>query len=331
MPLWMYFNGMSRFHDKWYTRIFSDPHVVQDLLCSFVREEFVRELDFSTLKKLNTKFIPVSEKSRHADVVYEVKSHGQSAYIYLFLEFQSTVDRFMALRMARYMFEFYQEIQRLNSDQFLNPPFPILIYNGDETWNAPTSFTDLLYPSSIPRKYLPEFTYFKIAINEIPKRDLVKIRNAAAAIFYVENSTSEDMAKNRKELVSLLSAVLKKEGAQIVQDIIDRIFITFKFAGKTPEIKTLNDLTEVSSMWETAVKKHDELVFEKGIEKGIDQGIEEGKKYTTERMLERGMSLEDIHAITGFAKSKIAALKRKWASHKTATQPTRGRIRAVRT
>ncbi|NLW31743.1 MAG: Rpn family recombination-promoting nuclease/putative transposase, partial [Fibrobacter sp.] len=41
-------------------------------------------------------------------MVYEIKSDGQSAYIYLFLEFQSTVDRFMALRMNRYLLEFYQ-------------------------------------------------------------------------------------------------------------------------------------------------------------------------------------------------------------------------------
>jgi predicted transposase/invertase (TIGR01784 family) len=309
---------MSRFHDKWYTRIFSDPQIMQDLLCSFVREEFVQELDFSSLKKLNTKFVPISEKSRHADVVYEVKSHGQSAYIYLFLEFQSTVDRFMALRMARYLFEFYQEIQHLNRTQLLNPPFPILIYNGDDTWNAPTSFSELLYPSSIPKKYIPEFTYFKIAINEIPRRDLVKIRNAVAAIFYVENSTPEDIMHNRKELVSLLSAVLEKEGVQIVQDIVDRIHSTHKFPGKMPEIKSLEDLTEVSSMWETAVKKHDEMILERGIEqgiergieRGIEQGIENGKLDTALKMLDRGMSLDDIVAITGLSKSKIDALKR---------------------
>ena len=75
----IYFDVMSRYHDKWYTRIFSDPHVVEDLLRSFVHEKFVDDLDFSSLKKLNTKFVPVSERSRHADVIYEVKSHGQTA------------------------------------------------------------------------------------------------------------------------------------------------------------------------------------------------------------------------------------------------------------
>ena len=50
---------MSLKHDKWYTRIFSDPKIIEELLRSFVHEPFVNELDFSSLKKLNTKFIPV--------------------------------------------------------------------------------------------------------------------------------------------------------------------------------------------------------------------------------------------------------------------------------
>lgn len=74
---------MSRYHDKWYTRLFSDPKIVEELLVSFVHEDFVKDLDFSTIRKLNTKFVPVSGHSRHADLVFEIKANGQSAYIYL--------------------------------------------------------------------------------------------------------------------------------------------------------------------------------------------------------------------------------------------------------
>jgi predicted transposase/invertase (TIGR01784 family) len=316
---------MSRHHDKWYTRIFSDPQIVKDLLISFVHEDFVKKLDFSSLKKLNTKFIPVSEKSRHADVVYEVTSRGQSAYIYLFLEFQSTVDRFMALRMARYLFEFYQEIQLLSKKPLLNPPFPILIYNGEEPWNAPTRFSELLHPSSIPRKYMPEFTYFKIAINEIPKRDLVKIRNAVAAIFYAESCTPDDIARNRMELVSLLKTVLKTEGIQIVREIVNRIHTTNKFIGNAPVIKTLHDLTEVSSMWENAVKKHEEKFFEKGIEKGIEMGFENGKIDVADKMLKQGLVMDDIQAFTGLSRNKIQRLKLKLRTPKSTVSRHRAR------
>ncbi|HEX2956007.1 MAG TPA: Rpn family recombination-promoting nuclease/putative transposase [Chitinispirillaceae bacterium] len=133
---------MSRHHDKWYTRIFSGPRIVEELL------------------------------------------------------------RSMAMRMGRYIFEFYQEIQKLSNLALLNPAFPILIYNGNAKWDAPEKFSELLHQSSIPKEYLPEFKYFKIAINEISKRELVKIRNAVAAVFYIENSSAADMTSNWKELVN---------------------------------------------------------------------------------------------------------------------------------
>ena len=106
---------MSRYHNQWYTRHFSDPRIVQELLESFVHEQFVKELDFSSIRKLNTRFVPASGSSRQADLVFEIKTRGQTAYIYLFLEFQSTVDRFMALRMNRYITEFYEELRKVKT------------------------------------------------------------------------------------------------------------------------------------------------------------------------------------------------------------------------
>ena len=35
----------------WYTRLFSDPRIVEELLRSFVHEEFVKDLDFASIKK----------------------------------------------------------------------------------------------------------------------------------------------------------------------------------------------------------------------------------------------------------------------------------------
>ena len=266
----------------------------------------MQELDFSSLKKLNTKFIPVSEKSRHADVVYEIKSRGQSAYIYLFLEFQSTVDRFMALRMGRYLFEFYQEIQRLEKSDTLNPPFPILIYNGNDQWTAPDRFSELLHPSAIPGEYLPEFRYFKIAINEIPKRDLVRIRNAVAAVFYIENSSIAEMSQNWKELVSLLKSVLEKDGIEILRAIMDRIYQIHKLPANSKTISRIEDLTEVQSMLETNTKNWEKSVFEKGIEKGIEKTQIE----MVEKMVLNGMNNTDIRKITGLSLQKITQMRK---------------------
>jgi predicted transposase/invertase (TIGR01784 family) len=311
---------MSKLHDNWYTLLFNDPTIIEELLRSFVHEEFVNDLDFSVIKKINTKYVSPSEKSRQADEVFEIKSKsGHSAYIYIFIEFQSTVDRFMALRMGRYMFESYQEMQSLKKSEYLNPSFPILLYNGDQKWTAPESFSELLIPSSIPKEYLPEFRYFKIAINEIPKRDLVKIRNAIAAVFYVEGSSPKELSKNRQELVSLLASVMKKDGSAIVNVLLDRIHSTLKLPKTSRAIATIEDLIKESGMWEENVKKWEAEVFEKGekmgVKKGVEQGIKQGgdKKTIeiTEKMIDNGMSTADICKITGLPNNKILQIRRR--------------------
>ncbi|MDO5575674.1 MAG: Rpn family recombination-promoting nuclease/putative transposase [Fibrobacter sp.] len=297
---------MPSYHDKWYTRIFSDPKIVEDLLRSFVTEDFVKDLDFTSLKKLNGKFVPVSGNSRHADIVYEIKSHGISTFIYIFLEFQSTVDYNMAMRMARYMLEFYQE-NEVKCDSLYCPPFAILIYSGNAKWTASDSLRDLFIKSVVPNKYIPDFHYFKIAINEIPKRDLVRIRSAVSTIFYVENSTPEEIACNYSELFSLFRSIIEKDpdAVRVVDAIVERIYKTQKIEDKAPVIKSIDDLVEAESMWEMAVKEYQQKIKAQGKLEGIEQGkIEDAQK-----MLKMGLPIEQIAQITGFDKEKIERLK----------------------
>lgn len=290
--------------------MFSDPRVVKGLLRSFVHEKFVDDLDFSSMKKLNTKFIPVSENSRQADLVFEINLKGQTAYIYLFIEFQSTVDRFMALRMARYQFEFYQEIQTMTKSYSLSPSFSILIYNGDSRWTAPERFSELLLESSIPKEYLPEFKYFKIAINEIPKRELVKLRNAAAGVFYIENEDILSSGKNIEELVSLLNGILEKDGGDLVRALVNRIYEVSGFEGECKELERIEDLTKVGSMLELNVKRWKEKMLEEGIEKGIELGLEQGKIDSVTRLVELGMDDTFIVKATGLPIEKVQAISK---------------------
>jgi len=289
---------MVKIHDTWYKTLFSNPSVVEDLLTSFVKEQFVKDLDFTSIKKLNASFVSQEFKNRESDVIYEIKSHGQSTYIYLLIEFQSTVDRFMAMRMASYVFQFHQQVQENTKCELLQPVFPILLYNGDRPWTAPEQFSKLLAPSDIPKKYLPEFRYYKIAINEIDKRKLVELRNAVATVFYIENSTPKEIDKNHQELIELLKGVFTKEGAMLVDSIVRWMQSAQKIKLKAKPIKNIQDLMEVSPMWETAVKKHEDTLIQMGREQGIEQGIE----------LEKHHILIDLLTIK-FGKSESAEKK----------------------
>ncbi|RKZ84336.1 MAG: transposase, partial [Candidatus Parabeggiatoa sp. nov. 1] len=85
-------------HDKSYKKLFSHPKMVEDLLRGFVHEQWVNQLDFSTLEMFKDSFVSPNLKERHDDIIWRVRWGKKWLYVYLLLEFQSTIDHFMAVR-----------------------------------------------------------------------------------------------------------------------------------------------------------------------------------------------------------------------------------------
>jgi predicted transposase YdaD len=97
-------------HDNSYKLLFSHPRMVEDLLRGFVREAWVDELDFATLEKVSASFVSDDLRDREDDVIWRVRWGRDWLYVYLLLEFQSTVDTFMAVRIMTYLGLLYQEL-----------------------------------------------------------------------------------------------------------------------------------------------------------------------------------------------------------------------------
>ena len=110
-------------HDRRYRYLFSHPGFVERLLTSFVDERFVDELDFSTLERVNASFVSEEFARREADVIWKLSFRGRPVYLFLLIEFQSSVDRWMALRFLRYVAEFYQSLVAEGQ----TPPLPSVL------------------------------------------------------------------------------------------------------------------------------------------------------------------------------------------------------------
>lgn len=112
-------------HDTGYRMLFSHPEMVADLLRGFVREDWVGQLDFSTLERVPATFVSDKRHKRESDVIWRLRWRGGDRwlYVYLLLEFQSTVDPFMAVRVMTYVGLLYQELirQRLLTPEGLLP------------------------------------------------------------------------------------------------------------------------------------------------------------------------------------------------------------------
>ncbi|NWO07434.1 MAG: Rpn family recombination-promoting nuclease/putative transposase, partial [Alteromonadaceae bacterium] len=138
---------MPNNHDHSYKLLFSHAEMVKDLLTGFVKEEWVKQLDYSTLEKVSGSYITDELRDREDDVIWRVRWGDGWLYVYLLLEFQSTVDKYMAVRVMSYLGLLYQDLIRqksLTPSGKLPPVLPIVLYNGDKKWSAARNVESLI-------------------------------------------------------------------------------------------------------------------------------------------------------------------------------------------
>jgi len=117
---------------------------------------------------------------RADDLIWRVRWGHDWLYIYLLIEFQSTIDHWMAVRIQTYLGLLYQDLIRtrqLSKASRLPPVLPIVLYNGADPWNAAGTLDDLIEPAPpVLCKYRPQQAYFLIDEQRIA--DKATCRNA---------------------------------------------------------------------------------------------------------------------------------------------------------
>ena len=90
-------------HDALYHRLFSHPDMVAQLLREFVAGPWLDDLDLDGMERQNAKFHAATGERREGDMVWRIpRRGGGDTYLVLLLEFQSTPDHWMALRVLVY-------------------------------------------------------------------------------------------------------------------------------------------------------------------------------------------------------------------------------------
>jgi hypothetical protein len=135
-------------HDGLYHRLFSDPAVTAQLLTTFVRGAWLDDLDLDGMERLNAKFHADTGERREGDMVWRIpRRDGEDTYLLLLLEFQSSTDQYMALRVLTYASLLWQQLaaeQRLMPGGKLPPILPVVLHSGDTQWRAPVALRDLI-------------------------------------------------------------------------------------------------------------------------------------------------------------------------------------------
>jgi predicted transposase YdaD len=263
-------------HDHSYKLLFAHPRMVRDLLEAFVTGEWINDADFSTLERGNGNYIADDLRERADDIIWRVRC-GENV-VYLLIEFQSGVDRFMAVRVLTYVGLLYQDLIRETNGRDLDELpaiLPIVLHSGRKPWSAAEDVSALV--SDVPRElepYRPGLRYLLIDQPCYDDAELASRRNFAAMLFRIEGC-------RQRELMRQLVGTLREWLQDSELDNLGRAFavwlgkVVFKRLSDERACIT-NELWEKPAMLSETVDQWEKELREEGWQKGRQEGRQEG-------------------------------------------------------
>jgi predicted transposase/invertase (TIGR01784 family) len=289
-------------HDNAYKHLFSHPQAVRDLLRGFVVEDWVTGLDFDTLEKVSGSYVSDDLRDREDDIIWRIRMQGANSdsgapawvYVYLLLEFQSSVDAFMAVRILTYIGLLYQDL--IKSGQIkaqpgqcakLPPVFPLVLYNGVRTWNAERELEQLIEP--VPASlgaYRPRLRYFLMDEGRLSEDSLQQSDNTIARLVQIERTLDPmQLAPLVEKLAHQLKAPQNTGLRRAFAVWINRVVLRrFNPRGDLPETQ---DLPEVQHMIGERIDIWREQLIQQGMQQGMLEGKLEGKLEGQAQLLRR--------------------------------------------
>ena len=266
-------------HDAAYKDFFKHPEMVESLLSGFIQEDFVRELDFSTLEHCPASYVTEDLRERMDDCVWKVKWRGRASYLCLILEFQSTPDPWMPVRIMSYTGLLWQDLIKageVKPGDVLPPVFPVVIYSGVRPWTVPLSIGEALGPA--PISLVPYQTGQKYFLLDEKRYD--ELNSTEESLFsYIIRF---EKAKTPEEIQLVLQALRRRLYEPQYKDM-RRLFsvwvgrVILRNIGLQKSIPEFQDLQEVENMLAETVASWKDTWMAEGIETGRAEGMATGR------------------------------------------------------
>jgi len=265
--------------------------MVEALLRGFLPEDWTDRFNFSTLEKVSSSFVSADLRERHSDVIWRLRLRGDGdrwLYLYLLLEFQSTSDFFMGVRLLTYSGLLLEDIirrEKLKPGDRLPAILPLVLHNGKGRWRAPLRLETLFAAVPKPlKRYLPKLTYLLLDERRLNLDRPELERNEAAALFRVETNETAEALPN---LYQDLNAVLPPEDSELRRSVHRWFLAVAHRAFPGAIIPEGVNLQEVSMLEETLIKWREKAEQEARREGQREGQLEARKDVLLEQMTQR--------------------------------------------
>jgi len=278
-------------HDAGYKLLFSDPNITRSLLADFLPQEWQSLLDLGSLEKMSGSYVTDDLRSRHNDMIWRLRCGDDWLYLYLLLEFQSSVDRMMALRVTTYTCLLHQDLVRSeerSGDGYLPAVLPLVLYNGESRWHAPVELAKLIECSPPGFEHFqPNQQFLLIDESAFDTDELDPATSLAAGIFRFErHRTPPEVA----DVMKMMGAQLNRpEMAETHRTIV--LWLGHRFEAWWPDqiMGKFTNLSEGYEMIRNTAREWQQQHHQAGLTEGLAQGMQQGMRQGMQQGIQQGM------------------------------------------
>lgn len=327
--------GGIRDHDGTYRKLFEDHVILREFIAQFVSLDIIDELDLSRFETLDTAFLSESLLRRIPDKMWQVyTTTAPHQEVIILLEFQSSVDRTMPIRIMGYIALLYQALaqQREGSQRPLPLVIPVVLYNGKYTWHAPQFLRELICPVPTPRDehVMPRTSFELVDIHRLSSERLRRSDDILSLFFrfeqfkkleqfpplvdeLIEKLEQDRYTGLRRSIAVWLYELLKSRGYRLGDEHINSILeVKMMIADRLDEImeKELGEARErgLAEGREKGMQEGQQKGHEKGKQEGLQAGLQEGRQ--------EGLTLAQQEFLTRQRQLVLRLLELKFGPHK---------------
>ncbi|MEI7702240.1 MAG: Rpn family recombination-promoting nuclease/putative transposase [Planctomycetia bacterium] len=147
----------SNSHDSFFKQAFGQQDYARSFLLSTLPAEIAQCLNLSVLEPSPASFVDENLRQAHSDLLFRTQlADGSDAAVYLLFEHKSAADPMTVFQMLRYILKINE--QRLRDQLDLCCIIPLVVYHGQNPWNAPTSLRQLIPVPDALAPFIPDFS-----------------------------------------------------------------------------------------------------------------------------------------------------------------------------
>ncbi|WP_224364341.1 Rpn family recombination-promoting nuclease/putative transposase [Hyalangium versicolor] len=296
---------MSGPHDRLVRFTFDQPERAAAELRAALPATVVQQVDWASLKLESGSVVDPELRETESDLLFSARlREGRKVLFYVLLEHQSTVNRWMALRMLRYVVRQLEHWRREHPGSKRLPVIiPLVMYHGPEgAWSAPRRVEELFdVPGEQSEQWLalvPRFEYLLDDLTTQREEELRArpgpslVRLVLLALVY---GRSEELALRLPGWrVLFLDALGEQQGMEDLKAVFHYLLLVGNEDARDATVDMLKSVAGAQQMEElmsTWLKEK----FEKLEQSARAEGLAAGRAQDVLRILAvRGLPVDDI-------------------------------------